>query len=105
MRQGPDLLHLGCKRLDTTERAELSQAAAQLVKNPGAMWETWVQSLVGRSSGKEKGCSVFWPPQRIHGLYQSPRNHRVGLLSDFHFLSSRHFRGKWMTWRLSYKVK
>ena len=43
---------------------------AQLVKNPPAMWETWVQFL-GWEDPLEKGKathSVFWPGES-HGLY------------------------------------
>ena len=43
---------------------------AQLVKNPPAMWETWVQSL-GWEDPLEKGTAatpVFWP-REFHGLY------------------------------------
>ena len=43
---------------------------AQLVKNPPAMRETWVQSL-GWEDPLEKGkvpTSVFWPGE-LHGLY------------------------------------
>ena len=43
---------------------------AQLVKNPPAVWETWVRSL-GWEDPLEKGKathSVFWPGE-FHGLY------------------------------------
>ena len=43
---------------------------AQLVKNPPAMWETWVRSL-GWEDPLEKGKAtspVFWPG-KFHGLY------------------------------------
>ena len=42
---------------------------AQLVKNPPAMWETWVQPL-GWEDPLEKGKAttpVFWPGE-FHGL-------------------------------------
>ena len=48
----------------------------QLVKNPPAMWETWVLSL-GWEGPLEKGMattSVFWPGE-FHGLY-SPWGHK-----------------------------
>ena len=54
---------------------------AQLVKNPPAMWETWVPSL-GWEDPLEKGKathSVFWPGE-FHGLAKS----QVGL-NSFHF--------------------
>ena len=44
---------------------------AQTVKNPPAMWETWVQSL-GWEDPLEKGMAptpVFWPG-KFHGLQQ-----------------------------------
>ena len=49
---------------------------AQLVKNPPAMWETWVQSWVGKIPwGRERlPTPVFWPGE-FHGLY-SPWGHR-----------------------------
>ena len=43
---------------------------AQLVKNPPAIWETWVQSL-GWEDPLEKGrlpTPVFWPGE-FNGLY------------------------------------
>ena len=43
------------------ERASL---VAQLVKNPPAMWETWVQSL----RRERLPTPVFWPGE-FHGLY------------------------------------
>ena len=45
---------------------------AQLVKNPPAMWDTWVRSL-GWEEPLEKGKAtlpVFWPGD-FHGLYSS----------------------------------
>ena len=49
---------------------------AQLVKNPPAMWETWVQSLVGMISSRRERLPtpVFWPGE-FHGLY-SLRSHK-----------------------------
>ena len=49
---------------------------AQLVKNPPAMWETWVLSLGWEDPlEKEKATtSVFWP-REFHGLY-SPWVHK-----------------------------
>ena len=46
---------------------------AQLVKNPPAMWETWVLSL-GWEDSLEKGklpTPVFWPGE-FHGLSRIP---------------------------------
>ena len=43
---------------------------AQLVKNPSAMWETWV-GFLGLEDPLEKGMlptPVFWPGE-FHGLY------------------------------------
>ena len=48
----------------------------QLVKNPPALWETWVRSL-GWEDPLEKGKathSIFWPGE-FHGLY-SPWGHK-----------------------------
>ena len=51
---------------------------AQLVKNPPAMWETWVQSLGWeKAPGEGKGylpTPVFWPGE-FHGLH-SPWGHK-----------------------------
>ena len=49
---------------------EWASLVAQLVKNPPAMQETWVQSLI-REDTLEKGKAttpVFWP-EEFHGLY------------------------------------
>ena len=42
----------------------------QLVKNPPAMWETWVDLWVGKISRRRERLStpVFWPGE-FHGLY------------------------------------
>ena len=60
---------------------------ARLVKNPLAMWETWVQSL-GWEDPLEKGkathsSSLVWriPSCIVHGVAKSWTQ-----LSDFHFL-------------------
>ena len=49
---------------------------AQLVKNPPAMWETWVRSLGREDSLRRERLPtpVFWPGE-FHGLY-SPRGHK-----------------------------
>ena len=49
---------------------------AQLVKNPPAMWETWVRSLVGKIPWRRESLptQVFWPGE-FHGLY-SPWGHK-----------------------------
>ena len=48
---------------------------AQLVKNPPAMQETWVQSLGWEDPLKGKAThSVFWPGE-FHGLY-NPWGHK-----------------------------
>ena len=45
---------------------------AQLVKNPPAMWETWVRSLGWEDSLKRERLPtpVFWPGE-VHELYSS----------------------------------
>ena len=57
----------------SSHRASL---VAQLVKNPPAMQETWVQSLVGKISWRRERLPtpVFWPGE-FHGLY-SPRGRK-----------------------------
>ena len=43
---------------------------AQLVKNPHAMWKTWVRSMGGEDSLERDRLPtpVFWP-RELHGLY------------------------------------
>ena len=52
-----------------TTRATWTSVVAQLVKNPPAMWETWVWSLVGKISWRRKWLPspVFWCGE-FHGL-------------------------------------
>ena len=47
-----------------------SSLVAQLVKNLPAMWETWVQPLVGKIPWRRERLPtpVFWPGE-FHGLY------------------------------------
>ena len=66
---------------------------AQLVKNPPAIWETWVLSL-GREDCLEKGKAthslVFWPGE-FHGLYSpSPWGHKESDTTEWlslHFMN------------------
>ena len=53
-----------------------ASVVAQLVKNPTAMREIWVQSLVGKIPWRREQLptSVFWPGE-FHGLY-SPWGHK-----------------------------
>ena len=43
---------------------------AQLVRNPPAMWETWVDPWVGKIAWRKERLPtpVFWPGE-FHGLY------------------------------------
>ena len=55
---------------------------AQMVKNPPAMWETWVQSL-GWDDPLEKGSATHssilaWSIPEEPGRLQSTVSHRVG---------------------------
>ena len=54
---------------------------AQVVKNPPAVWETWVRSL-GWEDPLEKGRTtpVFWPGE-FHGLY-SPQGHKESDMTE-----------------------
>ena len=73
---------------------------AQLVKNPPAMQETWVQSL-GWEDPLEKGTTtapVFWPGES-HGLYRVAKSQTQ--LSDFHF----HFHTLLIVDQAGYTVK
>ena len=59
----------------------------QLVKNPPAMWESWVRFL-GWEDPLEKGqlpTPVFWPGE-FHGLCSPWGSQSQTQLSDFHFL-------------------
>ena len=67
---------------------------AQLVKNPPAMWETWVQSLGWEDPWRRARLPipVFWP-REFHGLY-SPWGHKESDMTErlaerlkLHFLS------------------
>ena len=104
----------GCKELDTTEWLNWSELkwifplvehkvsqqdpvsladsgdpgsaslVAQLVKNPPAIWETWVQNLVGKIPWRSKRLPtpVFWPRESMD---YSPWGCRETGLMDFHF--------------------
>ena len=63
---------------------------AQLVKNPLAMRETWVDTWVGKIPWRRERLPnlVFWP-REFHGL-QSRGSQRVRH-SDFHFTSLQAF--------------
>ena len=65
---------------------------AQLVKNPPAMWETWVRSL-GWEDPLEKGkathSSILWPGE-FHGLY-SPWGRKESNTTEW---LSLHFKAK-----------
>ena len=64
----------------------------QLVKNPLAMWETWVGDMgsfniwVGKIPWRKKRlCILIFEAREFHGLY-SPLVAKGGTrLSDFHF--------------------
>ena len=58
---------------------------AQLVKNPPAMWETWIWSWVGKIPWRRERLPtpVFWPGE-FHGLVQGVAKNQTRL-SDFHF--------------------
>ena len=64
---------------------------AQLVKNPPAMWETWVQSLGWKVPGERKGyplqCSGLENPMDciVYGVGKSWTR-----LSNFHITSHHH---------------
>ena len=74
------LSHLSFELNQHTPRASL---VAQVVKNPPAMWETWVRSLSWEDLLEEGMAthSVFLPGES-HGqrslVGYSPRGHRVG---------------------------
>ena len=65
---------------------------AQLVKNPLAMWETWVCSPVGKIPWKRLPTPVFWPGE-FHGLYSPWVAKSQTRLSDLHFHFSCYLSG------------
>ena len=52
--------------------------AAQLVKNPPAMWETWVRKILWR---RERLPSPALWPGKFHGLY-SPCGHKESDMTE-----------------------
>ena len=62
---------------------------AQLVKNPPAMWETWVRSLCWEDPGGGKGCPLQYSGLEnsmdciVHGVIKSRTR-----LRNFHFRNS-----------------
>ena len=57
---------------------------AQLVKNPPAMWETWVGKILWR---RERLPTPVFLPREVHGLYSSWVMKSLTWLSKFHFHS------------------
>ena len=55
-------------------RYSWASLVAQLVKNPPAMWETWVWSL-GWEDPLEKGKATYYWRKEFHGLY-NPWGHK-----------------------------
>ena len=82
-------------------KAKWASLLAQLVKNPPAVWETWIQSLVGTIPWRRERLPtpVFWP-EEFHGLYspwgrkESDMTERLSLSDHqgvpiFHILNER----------------
>ena len=75
---------------------------AQLVKNPPAVRETWVQSLDWEDPLEKERLPtpVFWP-REFHGLY-SPWGHKESDMTDFHFqdkkLITKTGNSLWVQW-------
>ena len=69
---------LVCWRRDRLPSPVVWSLVAQLVKNPPAMWETWVQSLGWKIPWRRERppTSIFWPGE-FHGWY-SAWGRRVG---------------------------
>ena len=57
-------------KLSSLVKSHIACFVAHLVKNPPAMWETWVRSLVGKIPWRRESLPtpVFWP-RECHGLY------------------------------------
>ena len=58
----------------------------QMVNNPPAMWETWVQSLGWEDPWRRQRLltPIFWPGE-FHGLYNPQGRKESDRTSDFHF--------------------
>ena len=63
--------------MELANREEQASLVTQIVKNPSAVWETWVQSL-GWEDPLEKGKATLlqysglensWTPGEFYGLY------------------------------------
>ena len=80
-----------------SKRASL---VAQLVKNPPAMWETWVQSLGWEDPlRREKLPTPVFCPGEFHGLY-SPWGHKETDMTEqlsLHLNASRNCAEEWDT--------
>ena len=70
LRQTVTLTYCLCCKSNLPKLSLFSALVAQLVKNPPAMWETWVRSLGWEDPLEKKWLPtpVFWPGE-LHGLY------------------------------------
>ena len=80
------------KKIEGNLREVSAFLVAHLVKNPPAMWETWVQSLGWEDSLEKQWLPtpVFWPGE-FHGLY-IPWGRKESNTAE---RLSLHFRGLW----------
>ena len=89
----PDLEH-GVASLGPPVPAQ-APLVAQLVKNPPAMWETWVWSCIGKIPWRRERlpAPVFWPGE-FRGLYIHGVSKSQTQLSDSHsrFRASLHLQ-------------
>ena len=91
-------LYLNFRNLLTT--VTWASLVTQLVKNPPAMWETWVRFLVGKFPWRRECLPTpeFWHGE-FHGLYIV---HGIAKswtqLSDFHSLT------RWQTLGLCFRI-
>ena len=86
----------------------LSSLVAQLVKNPPAMWETWVQSL-GWEEPPEKGMATHSSilalriPQTVQSMGSQRVGHDWAIFTSLHFPQQRH-RALWAKVTLNWNV-
>ena len=76
------------ERLGYSQQHSWTSLVTQLVKNPPAMWETWVDPYVGKTSWRRERLPtpVFWSGEfhRLDSVWGCKSRTR---LSDFHFQS------------------
>ena len=90
------LIILSCWNIGIIFICRGASLVAQLVKNPPATWETWVQSLGWEDlleKGKATHSSVLaWRiPWTVHGAAKSQTQLRASHFTSIHFFTCREF--------------